>query len=296
VDYRLGFGFHALRLEMSMVNVTKLTNGQLSQLTPNQLNFIVTLLGSVQIQLMAQSQVQNLSNQQIGQLSNAEIGQLSALQIVVLSNAQLLNLSPPQLQFILATAMGVQFLQGNMSSVQKNSINGVYTLQTGQVVSYLPGDDGDLKHGRLVDFFTLKSNNVFGNTFRFTDENGAQLYINQYLIDHATGLGWHTALHTSATWANAMGEILVLPVGANVYNDFKLPNVSELLAIANWAQVCLNYPPFNLNPIVAAQVWTSTTNYTSTTSAIRVSYQTFPGASSTPKAASQPYLMCRKHF
>ena len=35
----------------------------------------------------------------------------------------------------------------------------------------------------------LASNNAFGNTNRFTDENGLQVYGNNYIIDHHTGFG-----------------------------------------------------------------------------------------------------------
>ena len=47
---------------------------------------------------------------------------------------------------------------------------GATLMKTGQTTSYRTGDDGDLEAGRATDFFTLASNNPFGNTNRFTDE------------------------------------------------------------------------------------------------------------------------------
>ncbi len=229
-------------------------------------------------------------------LTNTQIGYMSAAQVQELVNSQLANLTSSQLKYVLGTVMSNQFLQDNLSTIQRNSINEIYTLQTGQTTSYATGDDGNLQHGRLTDFFTLKTNNSFGNTHRFTDENGAQVFGSNYVIDHATGLGWCTTLQTSATWATAIANTLSLTVGANTYNDFKLPNANEVLSITQYSAVCLNYAPFNLNPVSSAQVWSSTTNYSATTAALRISYQTFPTASSVAKSATQPYLLCRKHF
>jgi hypothetical protein len=299
VDYRFGFGFHALRLEMSGVNIAKLTNGQLSQLTPNQLNFIVTLLGSIQIDLMAQGQVQVLSGPQIGQLNNVQVGQLTPLQVAFLLNGQLSSLTSSQLQYILASVITAQFLQGNLSPSQKNSLNGVYPLQTGQTTSFLPGDDGDLKHGRLVDFYTLKTDNFFGNTFRLTDENGLQVFQNHYMIDHATGLGWYTVLLGPATWANAIqnANSFSLPTDIGTLTGFALANVTEYVSVLNFglSNQYMNYVPFN--QATQNTLFTSTTFASSTTNAFRVTN----GASvniigAISKTTRQVYYIVRRHF
>ena len=47
---------------------------------------------------------------------------------------------------------------------------GATLMKTGQTTSYRTGDDGDIEAGRATDFFTLSTNNPFGNTNRFTDE------------------------------------------------------------------------------------------------------------------------------
>ncbi len=285
---------------LSGTQVGELTSGQIAELTSSQISELtstqISELTTSQIHQLTNSQIQQLTSTQVQALTSTQIGFMSATQVQELVNSQLSNLTTSQLQYILASVMSNQFLQDNLAVTQRNSINEIYPTQTGQTTSYATGDDGNLQRGRLTDFFTLKTNNVFGNTHRFTDENGLQVYGSNYAIDHATGLGWCTTLQTSANWATAIANTLSLTVGGNTYNDFKLPNANEVLVITQYSNVCLNYVPFNLNPVTAAQVWSSTTNYSATTAALRISYQTFPTASSVAKTASQPYLLCRKHF
>jgi len=287
-----------------LINVTSISTIKGDLATASKLtSFIQALsnldlqnLTSAQIQGLTSTQIANLTSTQVQTLTNTQIGCLSSTQIQVLINSQLANLTTSQLQYILGTVMSNQFLQDNLTIAQRESLNEIYSLQTGQTTSYATGDDGDLKHGRLTDFFTLKTNNIFGNTHRFTDENGAQTYSSNYVIDHATGLGWCTSLQSTSNWATAIASVLSLVVGGNTFTDFKLPNINELLSIMVWSQICLNYAPFNINPGASAQMWTSTTNYGGITAAIRVSYQTIPGPTSAPKSGSQPFLQCRKHF
>lgn len=52
--------------------------------------------------------------------------------------------------------------------------------------SFLTGDDADTDRGAGVDFFTLDDNNPFGNTNKFTDTLGTQLYANDVIINWAT--------------------------------------------------------------------------------------------------------------
>ena len=58
-------------------------------------------------------------------------------------------------------------------------------LITGQTISYGLGDDGTHQRGRLVDFVTLDHLNLFGNTNRFTDRVGTQVYADDIVIDWA---------------------------------------------------------------------------------------------------------------
>jgi len=285
---------------LSSSQIAELTSAQISDLTSSQVaalsNAQIQQITSSQIPYLTNSQISSLSSSQVQALTNSQIAYMSAAQVHELVSSQLANLSTSQMQYILGSVMQNQFLQDNMNTTQRNSINEIYPIQTGQTTTYAIGDDGNLQRGRLTDFFTLKTNNIFGNTHRFTDEKGQQGYGSNYAIDHATGLGWYTLLQNPATWATAIANTESLKVGSNTYNDFKLPNANELLSIMQYNAVCLNYAPFNLNPVSSAQIWTSTTNYSPTTAALRISYQTFPTASSVAKTAAQPYLLCRKHF
>jgi len=279
-----------------LINAASVSTVKSDLATASKLVSFIQGLSSTELLNLTNTQIANLTSTQVQALTNTQIGYLSAAQIHALINSQLANLTTAQLQYILGSVMTNQFLQDNLTITQRESLNEIYSLQTGQTTSYATGDDGNLKHGRLTDFFTLKTNNIFGNTHRFTDENGNQTYSSNYVIDHATGLGWCITLQSSANWTSAISASLSLTVGINTFIDFKLPNINEVLSIMVWSQICLNYTPFNINLGSSSQMWTSTTNYSSTSAAIRVSYQTIPGPTSAPKSGSQPFLLCRKHF
>jgi hypothetical protein len=294
VDYRLGLGFHALRLEMCTVNVPRLTNAQLSLLTQSQLNFIVSLLGSTQVQLMNAGQVQDLSNTQVGQLSNAQVDVLTNSQITALVNSQLGNLSEAQLQYILASVMTNQFIQNNLSITQRNSVNEINPLQSGQIISFLAWDDGNLQHGRLLNFNTLKTNNIFGNNSRFTDINGLQAYANTYVIDHATGLGWCKTVQGLASWSETLTNATAFTIGSLA--NFFLPGIKEIFDIINFSLFPnpFNYAPFSFNNS-NMPLWTSTTVANSTVNAYVITAATTP-VNAFGKTTLCRSLFCRKHF
>jgi len=208
--------------------------------------------------------------------------------------------SKPAVKNINATqipSIAAQDLDNQLTVTQRNTLSEIFPTQTGQTTSYNSGDDGALKNGRLTDFFTLKENNSFGNKNRFTDEFGLQVFASNYVIDHATGYGWCSTLQTGESWTAtlAAASSFSLVTGVGTLNNFFVPNCNEALAIARYDTVCLNYAPFNLNPGTANQIWTSTTNYSLTTAALRMSFQTFPALSSQAKTASVPALFCRIH-
>jgi hypothetical protein len=143
---------------------------------------------------------------------------------------------------------------------------GATLMKTGQTTSYRTGDDGDLEAGRATDFFTLASNNPFGNTNRFTDELGAQTYTNNIVIDWstyngATVTGWYKEDFNTATlvigiWNTAIDNALSLTVSTFV--GWKIPNIRELQNIMNYSTGNLfNYSPFNNTSLTV--VWSSTT-------------------------------------
>ena len=302
---------------LTSVQVQLLSDGQLNDLSTSQLNYITGLLGSTQVALLTStqiseltstqiqeltsSQIANLTSAQVQELTNTQIGYMSSTQVQELVHSQLANLSTSQLQYILGSVMSNQFLQDNLSVSQRNSVNEIYTLQTGQTTSYATGDDGNLHHGRLADFFTLKTNNIFGNTHRFTDENGNQTYASNYVIDHATGLGWcRTEQTTAVSWSNAISSANGFSLNTTIgtLSNFYLPNMSEFLSIMNMENsnnVTLNYSPFNIAGTSNGR-WVSTSISNPNTSAVKISTAVIPQLTTAAKTGTAPYFVVRRHF
>jgi hypothetical protein len=114
-----------------------------------------------------------------------------------------------------------------------------------------------------VDFFTLASNNPFGNTNRFTDELGGSTYTNNIVKDWSTYdniagtvLGYYYGdLITTEIWQDAIDSSLSLSVGAFT-SGWRLPNINELgnimcFGVYPW----LNYSPFNYS--TNQRIWCS---------------------------------------
>jgi len=146
-------------------------------------------------------------------------------------------------------------------------------MKTGQTTSYRTGDDGDLQSGRNVDFFTLAENNTFGNTDRFTDELGTQLYLTNIVIDWSTYngstvLGYYRlrGTYNDIIWNDAIDNSLLF-TQSTFLTGWRLPNINELLNLKNSnATSPLDYAPFNFN--ASLFFWSSTTNAAITTNAI----------------------------
>ena len=131
---------------------------------------------------------------------------------------------------------------------------GATLMKTGQTTSYRTGDDGDFEAGRATDFFTLASNNAFGNTNRFTDELGGSTYANTIVIDWSTYdgstvLGWSKTLRggTVRDIAQNIGDALLLSIGGFT-TGWRIPNVIEQISIFNYSLPgsAVNYSPFNV--------------------------------------------------
>lgn len=158
---------------------------------------------------------------------------------------------------------------------------GATLMKTGQTTSYRTGDDGDIEAGRATDFFTLASNNPFGNTNRFTDELGGQTYTNSIVIDWSTyngstvlGIdrrinGGNTNINKS--WNEAVDESKIFINSG--FSNWRLPNINELCLINNYSKIVLwNYAPFTtLN--AGYSYWSSTSS--SSTNAIAIFPQGF---------------------
>jgi hypothetical protein len=117
----------------------------------------------------------------------------------------------------------VNFLRTNTANFRSASGGsgaiGAKVLKTNQTVSYRTGDDGDIQAGRKDDFYTLASNNPFGNLNRFTDEIGGQTFTNDIVLDWSTYdgsevLGYYRSLFSSKVWNDHIDDCLVLSVGS----------------------------------------------------------------------------------
>ncbi len=152
---------------------------------------------------------------------------------------------------------------------------GLMPIQTGQTTSYATNDDGDLERGRLTDFNTIPYNNPFSNTFRFTDELGGQTFTNNIVIDWSTWDGGSSvngycfSEYSNNTgnqvWANWM---LNSPYTCSTFGDWYLVNFQEMSSLLNMDETYgIDGYPFNIAPINANTIFTSTT-YSADTSKV----------------------------
>jgi len=141
-------------------------------------------------------------------------------------------------------------------------------MKTGQTVSYLTGDDGDLQEGRETDWFTLDTNNPFGNTNRFTDVLGGATYTDNILIDWSTYNGStvlalafdNFLLSGFDTLANHI--ILANSYSLGGFTGWRIPNFNELWNFMKKGDVnLLNYSPINYTGV---NIFASSTRATST--------------------------------
>lgn len=154
-------------------------------------------------------------------------------------------------------------------------------MKTGQTTSQVTYDDGYNEFGRLVDWFTLAENNIFGNTDRFTDTLGGQTYADGIRLDHSTyngtsRLAWYTGNYTTngATLANACLNSYADSHGG--FTHWYVPNKKQMESIlynggASGVKL-LNYAPFNIN--LADDFWTNTNTPITPTTAVYV-YQNY---------------------
>ena len=181
---------------------------------------------------------------------------------------------------------------------------------TGQTTSYRTGDDADIesslfKHFRraqgfwngeqpqLVDFTTLVRNNTFGNTDRFTSENGDQVYTNSLMIDHYTGLMWIDNFQVAADWNTAIDNAIASTFGG--YSDWFIPNNEQLFSVSE--SYALGKFLSSLGIGGSTQVWSSTTYNSNTSYALQYYfYQNQRFFQIAKTGTNKQYLLCRKHY
>ena len=145
---------------------------------------------------------------------------------------------------------------------------GATLMKTGQTTSYVTGDDGDLQEGRDISFNMLPANNLFGNTDRFTDTQGNQVYTsNNIVIDWSTlqgtrVLGYSRLIAGNQTWDNALASASGLSIGTFT-SGWRMANIREVTNIFQYKagiNHMLDYSPFNATITGPHSLWTSTTD------------------------------------
>ena len=161
-------------------------------------------------------------------------------------------------------------------------------MRTGQTTSNHAYDDGDTERGRNTDFLTLDYNNSFGNTSRFTDILGTQVYADDTVIDwstfdpsSSTVLGYYRAVQGPSTMVSISASS---PFTFNTYTDWTVPNFNELVNIFDHEITYfeyMNYAPFNISIGGLNGIWTSTKGRTllETTLITGKGFQSFPNTS-----------------
>jgi len=179
---------------------------------------------------------------------------------------------------------------------------GAKVLKTNQTISYRTGDDGDLQKGREVDFYTLSSNNPFGNTNRFTDELGGSTYANDIVIDwstydniEGTVLGYRrTSNSSNVNWETAIDQCLLVSIG-KFTSGWRLPNRAEIFNIVvhegGTFNYPLNYPPFNIS--LATIFWSGTTYASNSSQAFTLTNNASATLSGGIKTGNGRYFPCR---
>lgn len=150
-------------------------------------------------------------------------------------------------------------------------------IKTGQTISYIAGDDGDLQEGRLTDFITLDFTNPYGNTNRFTDEFGGQDFVNKIFIDWSsykpsdnTVIGYNIDdSYIEEVWDDAVTGSAATSIGTFT-SGWRLVNYQEASKIGRTTLGLTrfyNYAPINATSF---RFWTSTTFPTNINRAYRV--------------------------
>ena len=189
---------------------------------------------------------------------------------------------------------------------------------TGQTTSYRTGDDAwslangvydytppvypvsyaALDFNAVSPFTTLISNNAFGNKSRFTDDLGTQIYANNYIIDHYTGLGYADTLRGgSQSWDTNIDEAVALTF--NSFSDWRVANFYEIYSIVDTSDKPLNYSPFNFSGSPTSVLQTSTTRHDNTLQYLRMvisSYVNSAAENKTTALSSRGYLAVRNHY
>tara|TARA_B110000037_G_scaffold198697_1_gene237812 strand:+ start:5279 stop:5878 length:600 start_codon:yes stop_codon:yes gene_type:complete len=136
--------------------------------------------------------------------------------------------------------------------------------KSGQTTSNLAGDDGDTMRGKGSTFLDLGFNNGFGNTNRFTDDLGTQVYASGVLVDHFTRdtnntvLCYYITLGSTISMINLLASAPYTVAGLSGWYPANVKEVSNLfnheIALLDW----LNYAPLNYDLATKGPLWVNT--------------------------------------
>jgi hypothetical protein len=207
--------------------------------------------------------------------------------------------TPAQVVFDSTTyASGIVYKRPTITGSKTSFYNydDVWNLQNGVYdITYptYPASYAQLDLASANPFITLLANNAFGTKDRFTDINGLQVYGDDYIIDHLTGLGWYNVMINNETWEDALDNANAST--QNGYSNWRVPNNEE------WRSVmmedfpsgtsAMNYAPFNQS--AQNRKWTSTTNSGNSINAYIWQAYTF---ASRGKTNVEDYLIVRNHY
>lgn len=154
-----------------------------------------------------------------------------------------------------------------------------------------PLNYAQLDYGSPSPFFTLVSDNVFGNKNRFTALDGSQNFTAGLFIDHYRNLMVDTNFRNNAgSWQLNCSSVIGQTY--NGYDDWFVMTRAALESFFN-AETYYNYSPFNQVADLSATVLFSSTEAGSTT-AFRIFSSQWGPISKTSTGAG--FIICRKMY
>jgi len=145
------------------------------------------------------------------------------------------------------------------------ALNTSNLYKTGATSTYWVNDDGFRKEGRGVDFLTLDFANSFGNTNRFTDDLGTQIYTSGIVIDWSTynqvGASVRAYSKNSLSPAFIKTHLTNAPYTLGSYSNWQVLNFMQLASLLDMSiyRNYLDYAPFNHKvDSTPNRVWCST--------------------------------------
>jgi hypothetical protein len=142
--------------------------------------------------------------------------------------------------------------------------------------------------------------NAFGNTNVWTDEDGLQVYGNNYAINHLYGIGFYLTVQGVDIWEDAIAnsQSASITVGSETYTDWYVPNAyvySLLFRRDGGGGSNLNFSPIS---ITSANLWTSESGQVASPATFKTAAN--PTSSSSlgerNRGLTANYIYIRRHY